>query len=159
MLVPWLLLGIPYLACWYVYFSANRFLLLSETAQSAMILGIIIPPVGAAVGLWYLVAGPTESRVRRKVAAGVAALSNEKLVEWINNTVVEGRLHDDPWVRKSWEPLTPQQRTSLVETNRDRLVGLYLPMFAQSSLVPYSAIIAMVEKALEGKAEVTNTVS
>jgi hypothetical protein len=147
MLVPWLLLGIPYLTCWYVYFNTKKYLLLSEVAQGAMIFGIIIPPLGAVVGLWYLIFGPTESRVTRKVAEGVATLSNEKLVEWINNTVIEGRLHDDPWVQKSWEPLTIEQRIGLVETNRDRLLELYVPMFSQTPRVPYPTIIAMVEKA------------
>ncbi|HEX4296844.1 MAG TPA: hypothetical protein VHZ56_02380 [Devosia sp.] len=48
---------------------------------------------------------------------------------------------------------------SLVETNRDRLLELYVPMFSQTPRVPYSTIIAMVEKALGATGPLAGTVS
>src|SRR5438270_912821 len=64
----------------------------------------------------FLVSGPFLFFVwsnNRKAKANVKLtkrLSNLSIVEWIDNAIIEGRLHNDPWVSRYWMPLTQHQK-------------------------------------------------
>lgn len=83
----------------------------------------------------------------------LSSTNNTDFTKWINNTVIDGRLHNDPWVEKVWTPLSEEQKTQLVASHRRQFLDLHTQMFAGNQLVPYPRIIAMVERALSGEAD------
>src|SRR5271155_25707 len=152
----WLLLGIPYLSCWYICVNQQKYQI-SGTASLFLLFGIIFPPLGAVFGLWFWVFGPTPWRIRNAITRKASALSTAEITKWLDNAIIEGRLHDDPWVSKQWFFLSQEQKHLWIRARRLEFLNLYIATFTSSRLVPYQTIIAMAEKALGSTAPVTQS--
>jgi hypothetical protein len=92
--------------------------------------------------LWCLKAN------RKAKARNATKAPDAVLVKWIDNAVIEGRLHKDPWVSEYWMPLTQEKKLTWFAERRSYFLELHTQLFTQNDKVPYPTIIAMVERAL-----------
>lgn len=127
------LLFVSFVALFYVahWFFVGRILSAKVNVNGGMALlsiaGCVFPPLGAVIGCWYVLAGPTARRQSTTLEDQLRGLADDQLVDWIDqNSTASVIASNSEWLRRNWHVMSDRDKQKWVSDRREHLLK-YLP--------------------------------
>lgn len=123
-----LLGGVGYIASWFMFFRVASAKIKIQGALSFFLLvGLVLPFVGACVGWWYLLVGPTSSRTSQNINNSLRSASDEDIVDVIDQSANASVIAvNSGWLKTNWHNMSDSQKIEWVRQRRMHLEK-YLP--------------------------------
>lgn len=119
------LTSIPlYIACWFYFIRVSS----AKVPQTSLpLLGIVIPPLGSLVGLYYLTMGPTKRRLFKQRREFLTESSDKEIAQYIDeNSTSSVVASNSSWYKEKWHKLSNDEKTEWIKSKRSKLIE-YLP--------------------------------